>query len=57
MRGAMLPGVTDPEWDRLASYRAFERETQRTVRMLRLERQPASERHSRRGQGWTRVDG
>ncbi|AVZ75017.1 hypothetical protein SLUN_25340 [Streptomyces lunaelactis] len=40
-RGAMLPGARDLQWDRLASGRAFEEDTQRTVRMLRLERDPA----------------
>lgn len=39
-RGAMLPGARDPQWDRLVSLRAFEEDTQRTLRMLRLERDP-----------------
>ncbi|MEU2160642.1 hypothetical protein QRN89_18450 [Streptomyces chengbuensis] len=39
-RGAMLPGARDPQWERLASLRAFEEDTQRTLRMLRLERDP-----------------
>ncbi|MFJ6947887.1 hypothetical protein ACISU4_25115 [Streptomyces wuyuanensis] len=39
-RGAMLPGARDLQWDRLASLRAFEEDTQRTLRMLRLERDP-----------------
>ncbi|MEU2432562.1 hypothetical protein ABZ611_24195 [Streptomyces sp. NPDC007861] len=41
-RGAMLPGTRDLEWDRLASSWAFEEETQRTLRMLRLERDPVA---------------
>ncbi|MCX4512149.1 hypothetical protein OHA27_17935 [Streptomyces sp. NBC_01619] len=40
-RGAMLPGARDLQWDRLASSRAFEEDTQRTLCMLRLERDPA----------------
>ncbi|WP_254076720.1 hypothetical protein [Streptomyces pacificus] len=39
-RGAMLPGARDPQWDRLASPHAFEEDTRRTLRMLRLEREP-----------------
>ncbi|AWI28243.1 hypothetical protein [Streptomyces tirandamycinicus] len=39
-RGAMLPGARDPQWDRLASLHAFEEDTRRTLRMLRLERDP-----------------
>ncbi|MCZ7459067.1 hypothetical protein [Streptomyces sp. WMMC940] len=39
-RGAMLPGARDPQWDRLVSLRAFEEDTRRTLRMLRLERDP-----------------
>ncbi|MEV0964388.1 hypothetical protein AB0J25_17670 [Streptomyces sp. NPDC049910] len=39
-RGAMLPGARDPQWDRLTSLHAFEEDTRRTLRMLRLERDP-----------------
>lgn len=37
-RGRTLPGVPDPEWHRLSSYRNHLEETERTLRMLRLQK-------------------
>jgi len=36
-RGRTLPGVPDPDWHRLASYRHHQEETERTLRILRLQ--------------------
>ncbi|GAA2930116.1 hypothetical protein GCM10010518_16090 [Kitasatospora cinereorecta] len=35
-RGSTLPGVPDPEWQRLVSYRHHQEETERTLRILHL---------------------
>ncbi|MFF9689354.1 hypothetical protein [Streptomyces sp. NPDC014623] len=37
-RGHTLPGVPDPEWHRLTSYRHHQEETERTLRILRLQK-------------------
>ncbi|MFI2782623.1 hypothetical protein [Streptomyces sp. ALB3] len=37
-RGSTLPGVPDPEWHRLVSYRHHQEETERTLRILRLQK-------------------
>jgi len=37
-RGKTLPGVPDPEWRRLISYRHHQEETERTLRILRLQK-------------------
>ncbi|MET9467089.1 hypothetical protein ABZY44_20255 [Streptomyces sp. NPDC006544] len=37
-RGATVPGRPDPLWDRLITYEHFERETDATLRSLRLDR-------------------
>ncbi|MEU1124656.1 hypothetical protein ABZ371_14070 [Streptomyces sp. NPDC005899] len=36
-RGNALPGMPDPEWLRLTSYRHHQEETERTLRMLHLQ--------------------
>lgn len=36
-RGRTLPGVPDPDWHRLASYRHHQEETERTLRILHLQ--------------------
>lgn len=37
-RGATVPGLPDPLWDRLITYEHFQRETDATLRSLRLDR-------------------
>ncbi len=37
-RGKTLPGAPDPEWRRLTSYRHHQEETERTLRILRLQK-------------------
>ncbi|MBT2408525.1 MULTISPECIES: hypothetical protein [unclassified Streptomyces] len=36
-RGATVPGLPDPVWDELISYKHFQRETQDTLRSLHLD--------------------
>lgn len=54
-RGATVPGRPDPLWERLITYAHFQRETDATLRSLRLDGAAPAPAPPAAGPRWTRV--
>lgn len=54
-RGATVPGRPDPLWERLITYAHFQRETDATLRSLRLDGAEPEPSPTTAGPRWTRV--